>query len=140
MRHLDLVFSPANDLFGWSKDMERFFDNKTTRAAFAPAVDVEENETHYIVSLDVPGVNKEDIKIELNDRLLTISGEKKNYRQEKNKTFHLTERSTGRFERRFTLPENVDSEKVEAMHADGVLKVSIAKSETAKPKLIQISQ
>ena len=140
MRGFNLMVNPARELFDWSRDWERYFDNDTsvTTRQFVPAVDVEENETHYLVSFDVPGVSKNDIKIEIKEKMLTISGEKKSERTEKNKNYYLTERSSGRFERRFTLPENVDAEKVEAVHADGVLKVSIPKAEEAKPKVISI--
>lgn len=150
MRGLSLVLNPSRDLFDWSRDLagdwERLFNNSPVAGAkpmdFAPSVDVEETETHYLVSVDVPGVKKDEIKVEVKENVLSISGERKSDwesdRDEKKRNFHLTERFYGRFERRFTLPKNADTSKVEAVHAEGVLRVSIPKSEEAKPKVISI--
>ena len=140
MRGFNLMVNPTRDLFDWSREWENFFDGGKAGSVrqFVPAVDVEEDETHYLVNVEIPGVAKDNIKIEIKDSVLSISGEKKFERTEKNKNYYLSERSSGRFERRFTLPENVDADRVEAIHADGVLKVSIPKAEAAKPKVISI--
>ena len=140
MRGFNLMVNPTRDLFDWSREWENFFDGGKAAPVrqFVPAVDVEEDETHYLVNVEIPGVAKDNIKIEIKDSVLSISGEKKFERTEKNKNYYLSERSSGRFERRFTLPENVDADRVEAIHADGVLKVSIPKAEAAKPKVISI--
>lgn len=140
MKNLSLVFNPAHDLFNWSRDLDRFFGtNDETATRFIPPVDIEESESQYVVTLDVPGVPKENIKIEVHNRVLTVSGEKKSDRAEKGSDYHVTERISGRFERRFTLPENVNADKVEAKHEHGVLTLTIPKSESAKPKLVQIN-
>lgn len=140
MRNLNLLFHPNHDVFNWSRDLDRFFGNTEDKVVtFTPPVDIEESENQYVVTLDVPGVAKENIKIEVHNRVLTVSGEKKSERTEKSADFHLTERVSGKFERRFTLPENVNADKVEAKHEHGVLSLTIPKSEAAKPKLVQIN-
>lgn len=139
MRGLNLMLSPARDIFDWSRELDNIFENRFAVRGFVPHVDIEENDTHYLLQLDVPGVSKDAIKLEVHDGELIVTGERKFAREEKEKTFHLTERSSGKFERRFSLPENVSTDKVEAVHADGVLTISIPKVEAPKPKQIQIN-
>lgn len=136
---MNLLFHPSHDIFNWSRDVDRFFTPEEKAVTFTPPVDIEESENQFVVTLDVPGVAKENIKIELHNRVLTVSGEKKSERAEKGADFHLTERINGKFERRFTLPENVNADKVEAKHEHGVLSLTIPKSEAAKPKLVPIN-
>lgn len=119
---------------------DRFFEDfaapKTRRQEFVPAVDAEETESHYLLSMDVPGIKKEDIKIEMKNGILTLSGERKLETTDANR--HWTERSWGRFERSFTLGEFVNTDKIEAIYKDGVLRVAVPKAEAAKPKTIEI--
>ena len=127
------------DGFRFIRNLDRFFDDAVT--AVVPhteaACDIEENATHYLLNFDVPGVTKENLKIELKENVLTISGERKNLRDEKNKS-HLVERIHGKFYRAVTLPTEVDANKIEAAYRDGVLQVSVPKAEAAKPRQIPI--
>jgi HSP20 family protein len=105
---------------------------------FVPAVDVYEDEHNLTLKLEVPGLNEEDIKITLENNTLTVSGERKFEKEEKEENFHRIERRYGSFTRTFRLPATVDSEKVEAVYDKGVLKVTLAKRAEAKPKMIKI--
>lgn len=107
-------------------------------AALAPAVDLSEDEKSYIVSVELPGVRKEDVTVELQDEVLTIRGEKKSEREEKKGKSHWVERSYGSFCRSFTLPPTAVAEELKAGFKDGVLSVEIPKREQAKTRQIAI--
>ena len=106
--------------------------------AWEPTVDIIENDSAYLVSAELPGVRKEDIQITLEDGVLRIAGERKQEHTEKTRKFHRIERSYGSFVRSFSLPKNIDAEKIEARFRDGVLAVAVAKSETARPRHIEV--
>ncbi len=103
-----------------------------------PPVDVSETDDEIVVTSELPGMKKEDIKLSLEDNVLTISGEKKEEREEKEKNFHLLERSFGSFRRSVSLPTSIEAGKVKASYKDGVLTVTIPKKEGAKPKEIKV--
>jgi HSP20 family protein len=110
-------------------------------AGFEPSCDVEEFPTHYLFSMDVPGIKKENIKIELtgqND--LCITGERKIDHETKTGTSYQKERYFGSFERIFSLPAAVKAEQIEAQYKDGVLQIVVPKSEVSKSKQIKISE
>ncbi len=98
-------------------------------SVWAPAVNEKEDEKAYYVEVDLPGVKKEDINVEVKDNILVISGERKFKKEEKDKGYVRTESFFGRFERRFTLPADADAEKIEAKVEDGVLHLMIPKVE-----------
>jgi HSP20 family protein len=123
---------------GWTTQEQALPKKSLGEIAFTPACDVEETEGQYLLSFDLPGVAKENIKIELNDRDLVVSGEKKEERKETNKSRRFVERSYGSFYRVFTLPNSMSAEKVQANFENGVLKVSIPKTEATKTKQIPI--
>ncbi len=135
--------SMNSDIFA---EMDRMFGNfgqtavgKTTEAAFSPACEISETETHYQMSVDLPGIKKEDVKIELNDNTLTISGERKSEKKagdERNVKY--VEKYYGTFTRSFTLPTTVDTEKIEARYEDGVLSLEIPKAPLARTRKIEI--
>jgi HSP20 family protein len=106
--------------------------------AWAPTVDIIENDSAYLVTAELPGVRKEDVHITLEDGVLRIAGERKQEQTEKTRKFHRIERSYGSFERSFSLPKNIDAEKIEARFRDGVLAVAVAKSETSRPRHIEV--
>lgn len=108
--------------------------------AFAPACDIEETDSNYVMSFDVPGVKKEDIKIDLRGHTLIVSGERKNESQQKGKNFRKSEVSYGAFQRSFDLAEDVKAEQIEAQYADGVLCVTIPKTKAAKAEQIKITE
>lgn len=137
--------SEMNDIFS---EMERFVDefnryvpekNFYDERAFLPACEVSETEDHFLMSLDIPGMKKENIKIEISNNLLTISGERKREKEinDQGKIQRL-EKAYGFFKRSFTLPVSVDETKVEALYEDGVLELYLPKVETAKPRQIEV--
>jgi HSP20 family protein len=112
--------------------VDRFLNDSITRAGgstFVPKTDVVETANAYEVHLALPGVNKEDFNIEVNDNHLTISGERKFQNEKKEKNYHAIETHYGSFSRSFTLPENVDASKINAKYNNGILEVSIPKDE-----------
>lgn len=107
-------------------------------AQWSPLVDITEDEKEYIVKAEIPEMKKEDIKINVHDDVLAITGERQYEKEEKGKKYHKVERAYGSFMRRFTLPEDADGSKVSAEYKDGILNVHLPKSEKAKPKAIEI--
>jgi HSP20 family protein len=121
--------------------MERFFtpeEGEWTAAMFTPSTNVVETETGYEVSVELPGMKPEEFNVEFKEGSLWISGEKKEEKEEKGKTYHRIERHYGEFRRIVPLPGTVSEEKVEAEYKDGVLKVVVPKAEAAKPKKIEV--
>lgn len=111
----------------FAADIFNELDRRPTAERFAaPAYEVQENEQHYLIETDLPGVKKEDIKIDLHENILTITGERKR------------DAKAESFKRSFTLPESVDVEKIEASHENGVLSIYLPKGAAAKPRTIEI--
>ena len=109
-----------------------------TVAEWAPSVDITEDDKEYLVKADLPEVKKEDVKVTVENGVLTITGERKFEKEEKGKKYHRIERSYGNFLRSFTLPEAADGSKVNAEFKDGVLKVRLPKTEKAKAKAVEV--
>ena len=103
-----------------------------------PVVDIAEDDKEYLITAELPEVKKEDVKVTVENGVLTITGERKFEKEETNKKWHRVERSYGSFARTFALPDNGDAAKVNAEFKDGMLKVRIAKSEAARPKQIEV--
>jgi HSP20 family protein len=103
-----------------------------------PAVDLYEKDDHYMIKAELPGVDKNDIKIDLKDRLLTLSGERSYDNEVKEENYYRRERSYGRFQRAFTLPADVDSDKIKAEFKDGVLEIAVPKPEEKKAKQVTV--
>jgi HSP20 family protein len=112
-------------------------DGSRTRP-WAPPVDILETENELVLKADVPGVELKDIDIQLENGTLTVKGERKLEKEEKNQGFHRMERSYGSFVRIFTVPDSVDSEHVKAAYEAGVLTITLPKKEIAKPKAIKV--
>ncbi len=110
-----------------------------TTSTFAPAVDVYEDEHNVLLKIEVPGIDEKDIDIRIENNTLTVHGERKFEKEEKEENFRRVERSYGSFTRSFTLPNTVDHENVTADYDKGVLKIKLAKKAEAKPKQIKIS-
>jgi HSP20 family protein len=110
-----------------------------TSGAFVPAVDVYEDEHNVTLKLEVPGIDEKDIDVRVENNTLTVRGERKFEKEEKEENFHRIERSYGSFSRCFTLPSTVDAEKVEADYDKGVLKIRLARKAEAKPKQIKVN-
>lgn len=114
--------------------IDRFFNESVSRAggsaySFVPRVDVLEDEKAYEIHVAVPGMKKEDFKIDLNDNLLTVSGERRYDKERKENNFHSIETQYGSFSRSFTLPENADAQKISAKYTDGILEITVPKDE-----------
>lgn len=107
-------------------------------AEWSPLVDITEDDKEYLVKAEIPEMKKEEIKINVHDDVLSISGERKYEKEEKGRKYHRVERAYGSFMRSFTLPEDADGSKVNAEYKEGVLKVHLPKSEKAKPKAIEV--
>ena len=105
---------------------------------WAPRVDIAETEKAFEIKAEIPEVNKEDVKVTVDNDVLTIQGERKQEKEEKGKKFHRVERYYGSFTRSFTLPDNVDETKIKASFKDGMLNLQIQKTEKAKPKVIEV--
>ena len=138
LRRSGLVMRPDRDFFDrFFEDfgLPSLFSEKTT---FTPTFDVSETEKELIVTAEVPGMDKKNININISDGLLTIKGEKKQEKEEKDENYHCVERRYGTFSRTMRLPSEVETDKVVATYKDGVLKITLPKSEAAKPKKIEI--
>jgi HSP20 family protein len=128
--------------------MNRFFDDPFFRidrmtddenmGMWNPAVDLYEKDDHFVIKAELPGVDRNDIKVDLKDRVLTLSGERTYDNEVKEENYYRKERSYGKFQRAFRLPADVDSDKIKAEFKDGVLQVEVPKPEDAKSKQVTI--
>jgi HSP20 family protein len=125
-----------NRLFRESQNDGR--DESLTTSSFAPAVDVYEDEHKVTLKIEVPGIDEKDIDVRLENNTLTVHGERKIEKEEKEENYRRVERQYGSFTRTFTLPTTVDSENVSATYDKGVLNISLPKKAEAKPKQIKI--
>jgi HSP20 family protein len=114
-------------------------DESLTTTSFAPPVDVYEDEHNITLKLEVPGIDEKDIDVRLENNTLTVHGERKFEKDEKEENYRRVERQYGNFTRSFTLPITVDVEKVSANYEKGVLKIQLAKKTEAKPKQIKVT-
>jgi HSP20 family protein len=138
------AWSPISD---FRREFDRLFDDwasptpRGLRAdqTFVPACDVEEGEDHFLVTLEMAGIKKEDIKLEVNDGQLTISGERRHETRQKGEGHWYSERRFGKFQRSFALPAGIDANRVEANYQDGILRVMLPKAESSKPRPIKIN-
>jgi len=133
-------FRPFREL---QREIDRLFDDffrteRRERTSFLPDVDIYEDDNKIYVEVEVPGMNKEDVKVKVEDNVLTIFGEKKQEKESRKHNYHVVERSYGTFQRSFALPDYVDTEKIKASYDKGVLKIEVPKKESAKPKVIDV--
>ncbi len=139
----DSSLSPWRGLMDMQRNLDRMFDQAfgdnsdrwSDEAVFHPTCEVDETDSHFVMSVDLPGVSKKDINIEARENQLIISGERKSEKKERN----FSERSYGKFQRILTLPSGLDADKIEAHYQDGVLTVALPKAESAKPRQIKIT-
>jgi HSP20 family protein len=132
-------FSPFNSL---SAELDRLFEAPLAalaRQSWSPTIDVLEEKDNYFILVELPGLKREDIKVSLEDVTLTISGERKVEKRTEETSVHRVERFIGRFERSVALPATVSAEKVKATYTDGVLTLTLLKTEQAKPKRIDVT-
>lgn len=142
-------WDPFRELGEFENRLSRFFGRPIgttngggketiTVTEWAPPVDITEDEKEYLVKAELPELKKEEVKVTVENGELSISGERKFEKEEKNRKYHRIERSYGSFVRSFTLPEGVSGEKVNAEFKDGLLTVHLPKDEKARPKAVEV--
>ena len=114
-------------------------ENTAASAGFMPAVDIYEDEKKVVLKLEVPGIEEKDLDVSVENSTLTVRGERKLDKEEKEENFHRIERRYGSFYRAFTLPRTVDTENIAASYTAGVLKLELAKKPEAQPKQIKVN-
>jgi HSP20 family protein len=141
-------WEPVRELSTIQNEMNRLFNtffeapapgNSATLRRWVPAMDLVETEEDFVLRADLPGLSEEDVKIEFEDNVLSISGERKAEHEERKEGYYRVERSSGSFSRALTLPEGVDPEAVKASFDRGVLEVRIPKPEQRKPRKVAIA-
>ncbi len=143
MRNLDLYRNVAMrntpSLWNMLDDVDDFFSLATNnKTAFSPRANIQETSQAYQLNFDLPGVKKEDVKIDVHGRTLTVSGERKHEAATDEAGYQRYECISGTFERSFTLPEGVEMGRVDAVLTDGVLRVTLPKAEAEKPRKIEV--
>ena len=136
----------ANGIGDVENRLSRFFGRRTngrerddiTLADWEPLADITEDDKEYVIKAELPDVKKEDVKVTVENGVLTIAGERKFEKEEKKKKYHRVERSYGSFVRSFALPDSADADKVKAEFKDGMLTVHVPKSERAKAKQVEV--
>jgi HSP20 family protein len=140
LREISSLQSEMNRLFNTVFDAPGQGGNGGTQVRrWVPAMDLVETDAHFVLRADLPGLTEGDVAIELEDSVLTLSGERKAEHEEKQEGFYRVERAFGRFSRSLTLPKGIDPEAVTATFANGVLEVRIPKPEERKPRKISIA-
>lgn len=140
-REMEDMQRRMSSLFDWNPLRRSNLTNdeeSITVAEWAPLVDIAEDDKEYLIKVELPEVQKDDVKVTVESGTLTISGERKAEKEEKGRKFHRVERFYGRFERSFTIPDDAEADNVKAEFKDGVLRVHLAKSEKARPKQIEV--
>lgn len=138
-RELDDLQNRLSTLFGRAPVRKEGEKQEALRVAeWAPLVDIIEDEKEYTIKAELPDVKREEVKISVQNDVLSITGERKYEKEEKNKKYHRVERAYGSFSRSFTVPEDADADGVSAEFKDGLLQVHLPKSEKVKPKTIEV--
>lgn len=135
--------SPLDELFDFHSVMDRMFSDAgfarpTAALGLSPAVDIVEEKDRLLIKADLPGLNKDDIKITLEDDVMMLEAAKREERESDGKDYHLVERSYGTYRRSFRIPNTVDTGKMDAEYKDGVLTLTLPKREDAKPKTVDV--
>jgi HSP20 family protein len=138
-RELQTIQQEMNRLFGSVFDTQAGGRNGDSLRRWIPAMDLVEEGDHYVLRADLPGVDEDQVNVELEDNVLTISGERKSKSEERKEGYYRIERASGAFSRSLTLPEGVDPESIRASFEKGVLEVSIPKPEERKPRKVAIN-
>jgi HSP20 family protein len=138
-------WDPYREVSSVQDRLNRAFGGRTERddemqlAAWAPPVDIAEEKDRILITAELPGFKENEIEIQTENGMLTLRGERKFEKETDGKSYHRVERSYGQFVRSFSLPNNVDREKIQATFRDGLLQVELPKREDAKPRTIKIS-
>jgi HSP20 family protein len=138
-RDLSTIQERMNQIFEDALARNRGREEGLRSGMWTPAVDIYENTDSVVVKAELPGVEKDQISVEVKDGILSLRGERKFEKEVKEESYHRIERAYGSFQRSFSLPVSVDQEKVTAKFKDGVLEVKLPKKEQAKPKQIKVN-
>src|SRR5215216_5924213 len=138
-RELSTLQNEMNRLFNTVFDAPAPGNGGSTLRRWHPAMDLVETDDHFVLRADLPGVSEDDVKVELEDNVLTISGERRHEEEVKKGGYYRIERASGTFARQLTLPEGVDAAAVQASFDKGVLEVRIPKPEERKPRRVAIA-
>ncbi len=138
IRELDDLQNRLSNLFGRAPLRRTEGREDMTLADWSPLADITEDDKEYLIKAELPDVKKENVKVTVENGVLSISGERKFEKEEKNKKYHRVERAYGSFVRSFSLPDNADPSGVKAEFKDGMLTVHLPKSKQAKPKQIEV--
>ena len=136
---LEDISKYLNRIFGRTPARAEPSSELLTMADWMPSVDITETDTAYLINGEIPGVSKEDVKVTIEDGMITMRGERKQEKEEKDKKFHRIERSYGSFLRSFRMPDDVDESAVKTEFKDGMINVTLPKSGKSKTKLINVS-
>ena len=141
-------WDPFRDLLSIQNEMNKLFDSSVSKSLdrkdvfdggfWAPAVDIHDEKDSYLIKADLPGVKQNEIDISVDDDTLTLKGDRKVEKEEKDKNYYRSERVYGAFQRSFALPSSVDATKIAANYKDGVLEIRIPKTEEVKKKQIKV--
>ncbi len=141
-------WNPMRGMFGLGHRIDPLFDELNclihrdpdgrTPRSWNPVVDIYDNDETIVINAELPGIDKKDIVVDVTGNVLTLKGERSTANEVKNEKYHRRERTFGKFERAFTLPEDVDPEKIQADYTDGVLEIKIPKPEKKEPKKITV--
>jgi HSP20 family protein len=140
LREMDEAQNRLNPFFlaGFPNRMGSGEIHSLTVADWSPEVDISQDDHEYLLKADLPEMKKDDVRVTVEDGILSVSGERKSVKEDQKKKFHRIERSFGNFRRSFTLPEDADSTKVTAEFRDGVLKVHLPTTAIARSKAIEV--
>ncbi len=147
IRYEPTMFPAFREMEEFSDRLNRFFSPRLRpngdkqpliESEWMPAVDIQETDIEYLIKAELPEVRKEDVKVTLDNGVLTIQGERKQEKEEKGKKFHRIERSYGTFLRTFTVPMDAEENKVAADFKDGILRVHLPKTEKSRPKAVEV--
>jgi len=138
--------TPRGSVVNFRNEFDKMFDTffntgsmETGLAAISPAVDIEENEKEFVLTAELPGTKKDDVKVNLKENMLSISGEKSQEKKIDEKNYRLNERMFGKFERSFRLPDSTDQEHISAEFKHGILTVTIPKLKESLAKQVEIN-
>lgn len=137
-RELEDMNQRLNRMFAGNAQ-NRSGQENMTYPDWQPSVDISETPEHFVIAAELPDVKREDIKVTVDNGVLTLKGERRLNKEEKGKKFHRVERSYGSFVRAFSLPDNVDETRIKADAKDGVLTLTLGKAVKEKPKTIEVS-
>lgn len=135
MREIEDLFDRYTRAMGWPANRGQ---EMVATGDWTPRVDISETDNEFTIKAEIPDVKREEVKVSVENGMVTIQGERRQEKEEKGKKFHRVERYYGKFVRSFNLPANVDETRIKATFKDGMLNLQIPKTEAAKPKAIEV--